>query len=124
MYRFLWDSKPSKVSRYTIEHRKEEGGLAMINIRNYLTGLKLSWLKRMRTNKEFEKRVLNFYPMLKNLEKMGGDVSNVFLTIKGFNPFWENIVQSWADKGILKIGNLLDDNSNFYATRNLKTNIT
>ena len=151
VYRFLWDSKPSKVSRQIIEQNKEDGGLDMIHIRNFLIGIKLSWLRRIRINKEFELRVLNFYPMIKNIPKMGADVVKVFKTIKGFNPFWENVIQNyeklcnkstpkdnsefvsefiffnknilrdhktiyikeWVDKGILKIGNLLDADNKF-----------
>ena len=94
IYRFLWDSKPSKINRQTIELDKENGGLNMINIKRFLSGLKLSWLKRLKLNEEFRLRVLNLYPVLKNIFKMGGEVAKVMVQ-NSFNPFWENVINHY-----------------------------
>ena len=94
IYKFLWDSKPSKINRHTIQLEKEEGGLDMINLKNFISGLKLSWLRRLITDTDFKARVLNFYPMLKNLYKMGGEVTKV-LVQHSFNPFWEEVIKKY-----------------------------
>ena len=150
IYKYLWDSKPNKINKQTIELNKEEGGLSMINIRNFLICLKLSWLRRIKINNDFCSTVLNFYPVMKNLNKMGGEVTKVLLQCK-YNPFWENVIQAygqicsvslpsntselasefiffnkdilrdgkiiyikeWTDKGISKIGDLLNGNKEF-----------
>ena len=92
IYKFLWNAKPSKMNKQTIELKKEEGGLNMININIFLAGLKISWLKRLKINADFSTRVLNFYPVMKNTLKMGGEVTKVILQ-KKFNPFWEDVIK-------------------------------
>jgi hypothetical protein len=43
---FVWNSKRDKIKRLVLTKSYEEGGLKMVNITNYIKGLKLTWLRR------------------------------------------------------------------------------
>ena len=46
-YRFIWSSKPDKISRFTLSLDKKLGGLKMINLKNHLISLKVTWVRRL-----------------------------------------------------------------------------
>ena len=43
----LWDKKPDKIKRKVICANCMQGGLKMINIYNFVKGLKVSWIRRL-----------------------------------------------------------------------------
>lgn len=47
MYNFIWDDKPEKIKRNTLNPNYERGGLKMINIEKFIWSLKISWIKRL-----------------------------------------------------------------------------
>ena len=46
-YKFLWEGKPDKVKRTTIEKEYHKGGLKMINIEHMIKATKALWVKRL-----------------------------------------------------------------------------
>ena len=46
LFKFIWNGKPDKISRKTMYSNKEDGGLKMTNIHNYVDSLKIAWIKR------------------------------------------------------------------------------
>ena len=47
LYNFSWKSKVDKIKRKQITQDYLNGGLQMIEINNYIKGLKSSWIKRL-----------------------------------------------------------------------------
>lgn len=47
LFNFLWNSKVDKIKRKQITQDYEMGGLIMVDIDNYIKGLKSSWIKRI-----------------------------------------------------------------------------
>ena len=46
-FRFLWGNKPDKVSREHAKLSEKNGGLGMVDIRQFWDSLKFSWLRRL-----------------------------------------------------------------------------
>ena len=46
-FKFIWQNKPDKVKRDLIIQNYRNGGLNMINISNYITSLKCTWIRRL-----------------------------------------------------------------------------
>lgn len=69
MYNFIWDGKPEKIKREVLIKDYSKGGLKMIEIRTFITSLKISWLKRILANdsNKFFKHVY-----MSRLEQYGG----------------------------------------------------
>ena len=47
IYNFLWDGKPDKVKRDLLCQEYYLGGLKMVNVRAFIQGLKLTWIRRI-----------------------------------------------------------------------------
>ena len=91
-FRFLWSNKPSKISKTTVIKEYNEGGLRMINIRNFISALKSSWIRKMHYNKDITNMITDLYPELPSLPRFGVEFSKkLHSTIK--NPFWKDVVK-------------------------------
>ena len=44
---FIWDGKPDKVKRTSVTKNYQDGGLDMIDLNNFISALKTTWLRRM-----------------------------------------------------------------------------
>ena len=47
MYAFIWDNKPDKVKRHLLCQDYYKGGLKMLNLKAFIQGLKLTWVRRL-----------------------------------------------------------------------------
>ena len=47
LYNFLWDGKQFKIKRSGICQTYEAGGLKMLDVKSFLSALKISWLKHI-----------------------------------------------------------------------------
>ena len=47
LFKFLWSGKPDKINRNTVTLDKHLGGLKMVNMKDFITSLKLSWIRRL-----------------------------------------------------------------------------
>ena len=52
VYKFIWDSKPEKISRVVLTAEIERGGLKMINFEHMFKAQKVMWAKRLVSNDE------------------------------------------------------------------------
>ena len=50
-YNFLWEGKPDKIKRKTIEMEFDRGGLKMVNFKAMMKATKCMWVKRLLENK-------------------------------------------------------------------------
>ena len=92
-FQFLWDWKPSKIHRKIIFKSYENGGLNMLDVRLFLTTMKLSWIKRMFiSHSSFQETTIAIHPILRNLDKVGSEKFNVIHSrIK--NMFWKDVMK-------------------------------
>ena len=47
LFKFIWNKKPDKISRKTLQLDLEHGGFRMTNLEIFIKSLKLTWLRRM-----------------------------------------------------------------------------
>ena len=95
MYDFLWNKKPSKVSRQTVCLTYRKGGLNMIDLYSFIGSMKISWVKRIFSNtnsttKLFQKR----FPTSWSLPSIGGNFVDT-LTNHNQNPFWKDVFKHY-----------------------------
>jgi hypothetical protein len=90
-FNFIWNGKRDKIKRAVLIQPYEEGGLRMVNLANYIKGLKLTWLRRYIGNKQnWGLFADNYLP--KNLFNTGGNHKE---NLQNSNPFWCDILEAW-----------------------------
>ena len=47
LYKFLWSNGPDRISRRNIVKTYMQGGLRMVNVNEFITSLKVTWLRRL-----------------------------------------------------------------------------
>ena len=95
-FSFVWSNKPDKVKRIYITQDYQDGGLRMVNIENFITSLKIAWIKKLLTNCDAEYISL-FEKTLSPLSKffmLGSDWAK-YLVQKTTNMFWKDVLNSW-----------------------------
>lgn len=50
IFRFLWNSDVDKVKRKIFTQKYSKGGLIMLDLENYIKGLKFTWIRRILLN--------------------------------------------------------------------------
>lgn len=94
-YNFLWDGKTDKIKRTVVSQTHEAGGLKMIDIKSFLSALKINWLKRILcSNGKITKILKIVCPSIQNMEKLGSEYINVILQ-KVENPFWRDVLKHY-----------------------------
>ena len=48
-FEFIWGNKRDKVKREVIIQQYDKGGLKMLDIEDYIKSIKISWIKRLKT---------------------------------------------------------------------------
>ena len=91
IFKYLWDDKPPKVSKTTICSEYSEGGLRMVNLRNFLMALKISWLRKIQYDREMREMATNICPDLANIHVFGSDFCKLVLG-KTKNLFWKDVL--------------------------------
>ena len=98
LFKFLWAGKPDKVSRDHVKLPEKAGGLGMVDILQFWSSLKVSWLRRLLKSKAFWPTILEL-----NIQKlMGTNISainilqlgpNLFTSLgkKINNKFWKHV---------------------------------
>ena len=86
IYSFIWDNKPDKIKRQVLSQNCDMGGLKMLNIKMYIKGLKLSWIRRI------IKKNLKITKLLLSSEKIDiTQLLNSGHTKTTKHPFWEEV---------------------------------
>jgi hypothetical protein len=92
-YDFLWDGK-AKIKKTVVCKSYREGGIQMLDIRMFITTLKLSWLRKLRIESDWRDFTFNLYPELSRLEKIGGEYANVVMKSLE-NCFWRDVMKHY-----------------------------
>ena len=89
LLRFLWGGKTNRIKRSTICKSSEEGGIRMLDIYSYLSSMKISWLKRIITDRDA--LWSHFYPTLKRISCFGENYAQ-FCRSRIKNQFWQHVL--------------------------------
>ena len=97
IFEFLWKSKIDKVKRSVITQDYSSGGLKMVDINNFITSLKCSWIKRLtKAHKPWMDFLFTIYgnDFLQKLFDFG-DSFVIECLHKVNNVFWKDVLNSW-----------------------------
>ena len=93
---FLWNGKIDKIKRTTTYHEYTEGGINMINIKYFLTSIKLSCMKKLlnKNKKIFEMIKYENTNITKSTSFGPLYLDNIIKSVH--NPFWKNVLQQYS----------------------------
>ena len=90
IYSFIWDDKPDRVKRDLISQDYCWGGLKMINLKAFIQGLKLTWVRRLFHSES------NWVKLYKYSEKNDFTELAYLGPVKASkNKFWKEVFDSW-----------------------------
>ena len=97
-FKFIWDGKPDKIRRSTMDTKV--GGMRMVNIHIFLKIPKVGMGKKSHISKEepspWYNLLIAITGKLENITKLGPDWCK-FLIQRTQNPFWNQIFKYWKD---------------------------
>ena len=94
LYDYLWDGKNSKIKKSVVCKPFIEGGLQMLDIKAFITSLKVSWLKKLRVDSDWRDFTLNMFPDLINLDKRGCEFAYVLME-RTTIVFWKAVLRHY-----------------------------
>ena len=96
LYQFLWNGKPDKIKRTTINLSLNQGGMKMINLFNFEKALKVNWVKRLisQPNSQWCKLLTTLNKSITRIFYFGDQWIHKIIH-KIDNTFWRNVLQDW-----------------------------
>lgn len=96
IFNFLWSNKPDKIKRNLITQSYPNGGIKMINIKDFMTSLKISWVRRLlsHNSQPWVTLVNSTILPISNISKFGSYYFTLLLP-KITNSFWKDTFQAW-----------------------------
>ena len=94
-YEFVWNKKLGKINRKTVHKSVQEGGLGLPQLKTFISALKLTWIRKfINTNHKWKNIALVKYPFIKNTERYGSIVANVY---SKYNAFWTQVFKAYDE---------------------------
>ena len=95
---FIWQGKKAKIKHSTLCNGYEKGGIKNVDLRNKITSMQCSWIKRLFEDNFHDWKVIPLFLIGKNLGKTfkfhnNADISNDILL--KFPSFYQNIFIKW-----------------------------
>ena len=91
LFNFIWDGKPDEVKR-DVMLAYNAGGLKMLDIKQYIKGLKLSWIRRIiKENSNYSKLLF----LAENISLCDLIYTGPNKIVK--NPFWQEVFNAWTE---------------------------
>ena len=87
-FSFIWDDKPERIKREQIMKDYSEGGLKMVNIRNFIKSLKLAWVRRLLFEDKSWKNIILQYIDLEKMFTCGPEYGVSYLPTHPCVLFW------------------------------------
>ena len=96
LWSFLWHGKKDRIKRTKIVQSVQDGGLGMVDLRSFINGLKISWIKRLWASNSawanFARRTIkslnNVFLHGNNQSKKDSERIN--------NMFWKHVIRAWS----------------------------
>ena len=98
LFKFLWNNKPDKIKRKCITQNYKEGGLKMIDIRNFIKSLKITWVRRLFNTPDnlWVKLFNGLYFNPENLITKGSNWIQLY-NININNKFWYEVFDAYRE---------------------------
>ena len=94
LYSFIWKSPLSRVRKEVVQKEYEDGGLKMVNVKNFIYALKTTWIRRLSLNNSKWQNLFNCSVSTEKLFGCGtAYVDKVLQTIT--NKFWKDVLYCW-----------------------------
>jgi hypothetical protein len=93
-FKFLWEDKPSKISKKVVCNSYNNGGLNMIDVYSFLSTMKITWLRKLVDNSEWKKFTCAIYPSLLNIENLGCEYAQTAMH-RIDNVFWKDVLKHY-----------------------------
>ena len=94
LYSFLWNGKQNKIKKSVVCKQYCDGGLCMLNIRTFLSSMKLNWLKRLLHECPWKRFTFNMYPCLGKMYDLGVEYADI-VSKNVCNPFWCDVMKHY-----------------------------
>ena len=96
-YKFIWDNKPDKIKRTTLTKDFLHGGLNMIDLTNFASGMKITWIRQMYKNPDLPWVLLarSYLGPIHKIFTLGYSYS-FKLSRKINNKFWSQTLECWS----------------------------
>ena len=95
LFSFIWGSKRNPLRRLRLCQSMKDNGLEMIDLKSYLTSLKMKWIKRFLTEKNRTWHMLAPTILQKKFIWNFGVTSLKKISLELHNPFWKDMVFAW-----------------------------
>ena len=97
LFSFIWNGKPDRIKRTIMYQPYEEGGLRMVNVKDFLSALKITSLKKIiQDDGKITKILFALCPDVKNVKLRGGEFANVLME-RLVNPFWVDVFKHYKN---------------------------
>ena len=97
LYKFLWEGKTNRINKKQSCLSKENGGLNMVDVENYITCLKVSIYKKIINDNDLKSVIYAMYPLLRNIELHGYEYLTKITDNNNINninnAFWVDILK-------------------------------
>ena len=96
IFSFIWNDKPDRIKRDVLTLDYKLGGLKMINVRNFIKSMKISWVRRLLFEEKSWSNIIKLKIVCEKLLTCGTDyISNVIPNIQ--NKFWSDVFKAWEE---------------------------
>ena len=130
-FQFVWGGKQDRISRNTITKSVKNGGLNVPDVRQYISALKLMWIRKfINTSHKWKNIAKNEFPFLQNLQLYGPSYvinnarNNLFWvhTFRAYKEFCNHVKLEKADELLaepvfynekFKVGNMIITHANW-----------
>ena len=98
LFNFIWDGKLDKISRKKITHTYSKGGMNMVDINNFITALKTTWIRRMYLNNDAPWVHLATH-YIRSVSKLFYHGAQYAHKISKFTTkkFWSDVLTAWGN---------------------------
>ena len=95
LFSFLWGGKTDKIKRSGMCQGYEVGGLKMVDVKSFVSALKISWHRLILfDNGKITKILQVMCPLIQYIKQWGGEFSNIIIqTIR--NSFWRDVFKHY-----------------------------
>jgi hypothetical protein len=92
-FKFIWNQKPNKINRKIAIKTLSNGGVGIPDIKQFISALKLTWLRKYELCKHNWKNVLRAeFRYIDNIEKFGPEIIKLY---RGKSAFWLEVFESY-----------------------------
>ena len=96
-YKFIWNRKQDRISRKTVVKSVKKGGLGLFDLKQFVNGLKITWIRKlMKSNHKWKNVIVTVLPIIKDIEMYGPCLT---INKEKVNAFWQDVFHAYREFG-------------------------